>query len=144
MEVFLHKFRTHDSQLIRSFWAGKMVQDLHMATEDELKAAGQSSSPPSHGQRQAEHVADALQCLVLSETSLSQKVQDILTDGEGEPPSLRGESPLLSDGTLNWSKLSRYFDASEQSLKRNPVHKLHNVVPSETCVCLPVESLRQA
>lgn len=105
MERFEHSFSTRDSLLIKTFWAGKVVQELHLTTEDEL------NPQPPQDQGQAQLISDALHCLTLSETSLSQKVHGILLDSEDE---LTGnQKPLLSDGTLNWSKISEYFDASE-------------------------------
>ncbi len=109
MERFEHSFSTRDSLLIKTFWAGKVVQELHLTTEDELNPP--CHQPPQYHQGQAQLISDALHCLTLSETSLSQKVHGILLDSEDE---LTGnQKPLLSDGTLNWSKLSEYFDARE-------------------------------
>ena len=87
-----------------------MIGELHLTTEDELNR----SPNPSHHQNLSQLLSDALQCLSVSETSLSPKVHGILMGGKDDLSSEEKEKPLLSDGTLNWPEISKYFDISER------------------------------
>ena len=108
-----------DSLLVKSFWAGKMIQGLHLTTMDELNRLPMPSSPhhtPSHHQGQetspaSPNVVDAFHCISQSKTSLSQKVQQTLASGKGEHSNK--ENPLLDDGTLNWNRILKYFEMSK-------------------------------
>lgn len=134
MEEFA-EFPSFSSNLIRSFWAGKLIQELHL-TEDELHTSSRTresshdhSNPPhspppninDQGQPSQLLISDALQCLAQCETSLSPRVRGIVTGHEQqESAEFASDGHILctSNGTLDWSEVANYLDKGERETKQ--------------------------
>lgn len=97
-------------QPVRSFWAGKLIQELHL-TEEQISSLKESAATFDHIDKP--HLREALQCLNSCETSLSPRVHGLIC-GETAPLSLPpglvgGASPMLESGTLNWTRVPHYL-----------------------------------
>ena len=117
----MDEFFNATSQLVKSFWAGKVLQGLDL-TEDDLDIASKDAAegatldlPP----RPSPHdslTSDALCCLATCETSLSARVHSVVTGEETETPSSGAmvhsddRAVICSDGTLNWTQLTEYLE----------------------------------
>lgn len=125
----MDEYSNATSQLVKSFWAGKVLQDLHLTEKDLGIISKKSSKDTAEGETlhlppSIPHDAltsDALCCLATCETSLSVRVRSVVT-GEGigeetETPSsgVMAHSDdrtklMFSDGTLNWTQLTGYLE----------------------------------
>jgi hypothetical protein len=109
---------SNGSELVESFWAGKLVQQMKLTREELHVPHGELMDPstPPQGdysdQSQAQSLAamsleEALSCLTRCATSLSPRVCRILhsrgTGGLDGPP-LHSE-----DGTIDWNRVTCCF-----------------------------------
>lgn len=107
----MDEFSNASSQLVKSFWAGKVLQELRLTEEDlsSIKDAAEGHLPPSPHDTL---ISDALCCLATCETSLSVRVHSIVTSEEiKEGTAMYSETPSVmhSDGTLNWTQLTEWY-----------------------------------
>lgn len=127
-------FFSSTSQLVKSFWAGKIIQKskrgLTTASkhgEDTLPMSPSASNPLAPHRDSKLFLEQAFSSVRNCGTSLSPRVHKTIggTVDTGVP---LGEALLRKDGTLNWSRVTRYFDAGEMGWV---------VVMVTTCMCLP-------
>ena len=126
MEGFALRFSTSGSQLVKSFWAGKIIQQLHLTEEDLERglatptgfsagtAATPFSLPTSDSTTPASQppLEEVFKCLARCETSLSPRVHAMICSCTKEATSHAlpvGGAPMHSDGTLDWTKVAQYF-----------------------------------
>lgn len=124
MEELVENFSSSNSTLIKSFWAGKLIQKLQdddhqtSSLQGEQPAVLTSSNPPcppcSHVDNQEspyqQLILESLHCLKKLETSLSPRVHDIIADGVEAPSSSVEKEIIQPNGTLNWNVVSRYIN----------------------------------
>lgn len=112
------------SQLVRSFWAGKLIQSLqsspplpNQGEEMPLSAPQGASNSPQSQTPPGAALEEALGCVAKHETSLSPRVYTVLHamgTGGGRGGVLGGTLILhREDGTLDWSAVARYLDEGE-------------------------------
>ena len=125
MESFLENFISQKQFLIKSFWAGKLLQELKLSEDgqdkltDYLESNKGTSSPrlvlhPSLTSDYLGHslpylISEAMTSLKVKETSLSPRVHELVT--ESPPMLFQHDSPCLLEcsATLNWSVVSKYI-----------------------------------
>lgn len=110
MEDLVHNFSTEESHLVKSFWAGKLIQDLQLAEGNPLLA---SQTSPRKSPSQI--LIDAFQCVERHETSLSPRVHSIIVGGRNREvhSSIEKGRLLCSNGTLDWSEVTKILDGGE-------------------------------
>lgn len=111
-------FTNSTSQLVKSFWAGKIIQQLELTKErlSEEDTLQMSPNPPHReGKLSPLLLEQALGSVRICATSLSPRVRDVICGGSEMVDAAvpLGVTPVHSDGTLDWSSVASYFDASE-------------------------------
>lgn len=111
MEGYVLKFSSQSSALVKSFWAGKIIQTLTHSTSSSTTASGSSPSREHDDQPlvQQELVSAALDCLKRHETSLSARVFDTISQSECNESDEECLKFLDAEGTLNWEVVSQYL-----------------------------------
>ena len=129
LEIFISQ--KESSALVKSFWAGKLLQKLKLGKDDRDKLADyllchedrltpqfkltphQSFDNQSHSLSNI--ITEALSTLTICETSLSARVHRLLTvcvqttDSAVGPQNDHPQYLLEPDATLNWRLVSKYM-----------------------------------